>query len=240
MGDTGFDLPVQKKVSKELEKEKCHSIHFLGDIIYPNGLETSRDPQFKKKFYDYYYHLTQKDEGPTLYLIMGNHDHKGSIYAWKEIAKKHDKIFFPHPYYLLKMNGVCLVHFDSDYYKLFLKFPLSFTQTDWIQRTNKELDSCEKKIALSHHPFDNSGGHHGPSKGWLRSFLRQNVIGKYDYLLSGHEHTLLDEGKKEGTHMLLSGAGGNPYKGKEAGFLVMTWNQKTKELSYSFRKFLPE
>lgn len=237
IGDTGTGYPVQKRVADKLEEEKCHSIHFLGDIIYRNGISTSRDKQFREKFFDYYYHLSEKDFRPRLYIILGNHDHRGSVKAWQELSEKHKNIIFPNPWYLVKMNNLCLVHLDTDYYKLFWKLPMGWEQKSWLEFiAEEELKSCDMKVALTHHPYESRGLDHGPARGMIRNFLKDYVIGKYDYLLSGHEHILSDEGTLEGTRLLISGAGGNPDKNENPGFLVMFWNEKSKTLTYEFRR----
>lgn len=237
IGDTGSEYKLQKDVALMLEKEKCDSVHFLGDLIYESGLSNSRDEEFQKKFYNYYYKLTEKDSFPRLYIILGNHDHRGSVSAWVEISKKHDHIVFPSPWYLVKMNDLCVVHLDTNYYTKLWRYPAGQSQKDWLKETEeKEMKDCSKRIALMHHPYENRGKSHGPSSGRIRKFQEEFIIGKYDFLIAGHEHILSDEGNKKGTHLLISGAGGKPYPKESAGFLVMNWNTKKKELTYEFRK----
>lgn len=237
IGDTGTGWEVQKKTAQMLEKERCSSIHFLGDVVYDSGINSATDPEFKTKFYDFYYRLSEMDLRPRLYVILGNHDHKGSMPAWQEISQKYNNIIFPSPWYLVKLNDLCVVHLDSNYYVRFWRYPIGVAQKDWLKETeNLEMKDCSKKIALMHHPYDNRGKSHGPSKGRIRNFQDEYIVGRYDFLISGHEHFLSDEGVKKGTHLLISGAGGKPYKGEDAGYLVLNWNRKTKEISYEFRR----
>lgn len=230
IGDTGVNSRIQKNVAERLKLAKCDTTHFLGDIIYPQGLNSAKDPDFHKKFYDYY-----KDIG-NKYLIMGNHDHRRSIGVWLNLAEKYPDIFFPHPYYLLKINSLCLIHLDTNYYKLFLKFGTGLRQHQWLNGLGDELKDCSKKVVLAHHPYESRGSHHGPSTGLMRWFHKFNVIGKFDALIAGHDHILSDEGTVEGTRLLISGAGGNPQKNEPAGFLVMTWDSKEKKMEFEFVK----
>ncbi len=236
IGDTGTNNNIQKAVTEVLSREKCHTIHVLGDVIYSRGLKSPEDKNFYKKFWDHYGPIAKKDHRPLLYLIMGNHDHRRSIKHWITLSKKYPEIFYPNPYYLIRLNhDVCLVHLDSEYYKLISNFFVGIGQINWLDRIEDEMKSCKVRIALTHHPYENSGSHHGPSKGWVRNFLKNNVIGKFDYLISGHEHHLSDEGVKDGTRMLISGAGGNTKKIEDAGYLVFDLDQNFN-VKYEFRR----
>lgn len=235
IGDTGTKKEVQYKVAALLATEKCHSIHFLGDIIYPHGLTSSLDPQFREKFFDLYGPIANRDHNPRLFMIMGNHDHRRSISHWVELSKKHPEIFFPNAYYLLQLNNnVCLVHLDTDYYKLLANLFTGLAQSKWLDQQRDILKDCKVKVALTHHPYNNSGKSHGPSSGWVRHFLKDNIIGKFDYLISGHEHHLSDEGIEKGTRLLISGAGGNTEKLKDGGYLV--FEIEKDQVDYKFRR----
>lgn len=230
IGDTGTNSPIQKKVAAQLKKENCDTLHFLGDIIYPKGINAVDDRDFFTKFYDHYKEIDPK------YLIMGNHDHRSSIGVWLELAKKYPDIIYPHPYYLLKLNSLCMVHLDTNYYKLFLKFGKGIRQHLWLNDLASDMKDCSKKIVLAHHPYESRGKHHGTSSGLLRLFHKMNVIGKFDALISGHDHILSDEGMIEGTRMFISGAGGNPDKNEPAGYLVLWWDKINSSMEFHFRK----
>jgi predicted phosphodiesterase len=238
IGDTGINSPAQGKVAELLEKEKCHSIHFLGDIIYDDGLKDRHDKDFRKKFWNYYGQLTTKDHKPKLNILLGNHDHKGSIDAWVQLSEKYPSIFFPYPYYLLKLNDVCMTHFDTDYYKRFTNYLMEISQNKWLNSIEQDLKSCRVRIALAHHSFKSRGKSHGDSTGNLKSQLKKHIIGKYDYFISGHDHILSDEGEVKKTRLLVSGAGGKHDKNESPGFLVM--NFKGYYVSYEFRKISAE
>lgn len=237
IGDTGNDSSEQKRVALLLENEKCNSIHFVGDIVYDEGIKSADDEEFRTKFFNYYYKLSEKDFHPRLYIILGNHDHQGSVSAWEEVSKKNRNIIFPNPWYLVKISDLCIAHLDTEYYKMFHRIPTGYSQKSWMRSLEKtELKDCAKKIALTHHPYKSRGENHGPSKGLLKSFHEDMIIGKYDFLISGHEHILSDEGVKKGTRMLISGAGGGSNKKEDIGFLILEWNRTKKEISYYFRK----
>lgn len=236
IGDTGSNDKNQKEVALKLKDENCDSVHFVGDIIYPHGIRNENDPQFKEKFFDYYKPVTETGKKPQLFMTMGNHDHRGSIRAWESLSKLHPVIFFPSPWYLVKMNDTCLTHIDTDYYRFFSNYFKRRDQINWLNNLDEELKDCKLKIALGHHPYNSSGKDHGDSNGDMRKILADTIIGKYDYYIAGHDHLLSDEGVVDGTRLLVSGAGGQrDYK--VGGYLVI--EVKEKDSSYFFRK-LPE
>ncbi len=238
IGDTGTNDPAQLKVAELLRQEKCHSIHFLGDLIYNKGLKNHNDKQFKSKFWDYYGQLSRQDYQPKLNIILGNHDHEGSIDAWMRLSDKYPAVFYPYPFYLLKLNDVCLTHFDTNYYRFFSNFIMEISQNNFLKSIKHEVKKCRVKIALAHHPFFSKGKSRGTIDGIIRFELSESIIGQYDYYISGHDHILADQGVVQKTRILVSGAGGRSEKNASPGFLVM--NFKGKDVTYEFRKVSTE
>jgi tartrate-resistant acid phosphatase type 5 len=237
IGDTGTRDQAQQDVASMLEKEKCHSIHFVGDIIYSDGLKNRHDKQFQKKFWNYYAKTTEIDHKPNLNIILGNHDHEGSVNAWVELSQKHPKVFFPSPWYLIEMNNICMVHLDTEYYRFYTNYLMRSNEKSWLKSIKKDLKRCDIKIAVGHHPYNSRGKKHSMSTGTMRTSLEETVIGKFDYYISGHEHILSDEGEVKGTRLLISGAGGRQDE-NEGGYLVMEIKNNT--VTYQFRKVSPK
>jgi tartrate-resistant acid phosphatase type 5 len=230
IGDTGSDWFHQDRIAARLEKENCDSVHFLGDIIYPRGLKNAQDPEFHDRFWDPYEDLTATGKKPDLYLVMGNHDHQGSIKAWEDLAKIHRKIIFPSPYYLIQRDKTCLVHLETNYF--LEKFPPKLREEELKWLGTLDLKNCDLKIALGHHPYRSSGRSHGHAQGQMKEILEKYILGKFDYYLAGHEHILSDEGSCQGTRLLISGAGGKPAKGQLGGYLVIEVVDKKIDLRF--------
>lgn len=237
IGDTGSKDIVQKKVAEKLGQEKCHSIHFAGDLIYSEGLKNRHDKRFRTNFWDYYERTTQIDHKPDINVVLGNHDHRGSVEAWVELSRKYPKMFFPSPWYLVELNNICIAHLDTQYFKFYSNFLMRSNEKSWLKSIKKDLKKCDIKIAVGHHPYNSSGTKHSMSTGTMRSTLEDTVIGKFDYYISGHEHILSDEGEVKGTRLLISGSGGK-HDRNEAGYLVM--EIKNNVVTYNFRKILTE
>ena len=226
VGDPGTGKDSQKEVAKLLRQEKCDSIHFLGDLVYSKGIQTTKDENLEEKFLDVYEGIGSTG---SVNLTLGNHDYEGNPTAWLAVAKENPQYFFPNPYYILNLNGVCITHIDTN---LYLRPAFSLqgeTQTKWLaQSAARVKKECKRTIAITHHPFRNQG-HHGPAKGAVLEFLNKHVIGQYEFLFSGHEHQLADEGSDKGTRLFVSGAAGSSNKNAKPGYILLDIRQREKQ-----------
>lgn len=78
VGDTGTGNKEQFEVAHGMEKvcqeSGCDLVLLLGDNFYPDGVNSTEDPQFKEKFENVY----QKIDKP-FFAVLGNHDVKQDI-----------------------------------------------------------------------------------------------------------------------------------------------------------------
>lgn len=230
IGDMGDGSDYQRKVAQDLKKENCHHVFVVGDVIYSNGIESVDDPQLKEKFLDIYAPVAASGHRPQFSVVLGNHDFRGNEDAWLEIPKKHPWVFFPHFFYLQKMNGICYAGVDTNFYTSAL-MPTAFSQSKWLENLQGEMKDCQYKVLFSHHPYL-SQEKHRPAKGWLKKVYEKYIVGKFDMVVSGHDHILADLGKHKGTHFFISGAGGR-HHGGVVGYLVLELEFRNKNLRYS-------
>ncbi|MDA8792896.1 metallophosphoesterase [Bacteriovoracaceae bacterium] len=223
VGDTGTGQEIQYRISKVMELRNCDEVLITGDIIYPDGISSSSDPQIETKFFKPFKNLF--DKGVEMTLSMGNHDYRGNIGAWIEVASTEPLLNFPKKYFYFIKNNICFVSLDTnDHFD---------EQANWLQKEVYPVfknQSCSYILAFAHHPYKSSGAH-GNSKGEVKRFLKKNIIGKVDAFFGGHDHFLSYEGKKKGTRLFVSGAGAKlrwtrfwkrpPYKAKKQGFVAM-------------------
>lgn len=100
--------------------------------------------------------------------------------------------------------------------------PFMTAQREWL-RQQLATSNARWKFVLAHHPYKNNGKHGeagsydgitflDPASGrYFKELIEQDVLGKADYLLAGHDHSLqhLDLGPEmKGTGMIVSGAAG--------------------------------
>ncbi|MFP5385858.1 MAG: metallophosphoesterase [Bacteriovoracia bacterium] len=237
-GDMGKDTQIQEEMAKALGRENCHRIFMLGDLVYPKGIKSIEDPELQNKFLSYYQPLLEKDPDLIIGLILGNHDHKGKPESWLKIDRKHERFFFPNYYYMIDYGGLCLVAIDTSFYYYESKVKELTQQTKWMTQLQSRLKECDVKVALTHHPLkgDMFPDWEGAS-GALKLFLETFIIGKFDVHAAGHVHVLADDGKDEGTKLLISGTGGEVSGDGKPGYIVLTWEPKNpKRLGYFLRE----
>lgn len=239
-GDMGKDTEHQKVLAEALEREDCHRIFFLGDLVYPKGISSIDDPHLENAFLRYYDPLLTRNLDLHISLILGNHDHKGDPAAWKKISQKNDRYFFPNYWYMIDYGGLCMVALDTSFYYYLSEVKELTEQIRFIQGLQKRLKECDVTVALTHHPFKGTGYDSEDdwegSSGALKVFLDTYVIGVFDIHLAGHVHAVVDDGKDEGTRMLVSGAGGETRAGNQPGYIVLNWQpDNPKRVGYQIR-----
>jgi predicted phosphodiesterase len=241
LGDLGRQTEMQEFMAKSLQKENCHRIFFLGDLVYPKGIKSSGDTQLEDKFLKYYRPLVEADPNLYINLILGNHDHQEDPAAWKDVAKENPGFFFPHYYYMIDYGGLCIVALDTSFYYYPRLVAEATAQTSWLNRMQNRIKNCDVKVAATHHPFKGTG--YQGSKDWegssgaLKTFLDTYVVGTFDIHIAGHVHALADDGKDEGTKLLISGTGGENLSDSRAGYVVLTWQPSNpKRVGYTLRR----
>jgi len=209
IGDSGTGDANQLAVARALESMNCSQIRILGDIIYPSGITSANDPSLGPKFFrPYQYYL--KNNIP-IFLLLGNHDHQKESSAWLNVAQQHPSIYFPNYYYSENWDGICFFNLDTSYYEKIYYHQKRWPQTKWLRKALRtQRKSCDFTIASGHHPFKSSGSH-GNAQWQLGWFFEDELIGKVDLYISGHDHHLSDEGEINGTRLLISGAAGLLY-----------------------------
>ena len=248
MGDTGKGNQGQKDVAAAIEKHcasrGCDFVQLLGDNIYDSGVSGVDDPQWQTKFEEPY-----KGIALPFYVVLGNHDYGGDGAGWEFGKGSHEVAYtaksmkwkLPASHYRRTVGNVDFFGLDTnlmmfnrevDKQKMALAGWLASSTTTW-------------KIALGHHPYlsngthGNAGNYDGlwfvPIAGGqnVKKFFDDNVCGKVDLYLSGHDHSRQWlTGTCKGTELAVSGAGAsatdlpgrNParFQSKELGFLYVT------------------
>ncbi|MBL8636110.1 MAG: metallophosphoesterase [Myxococcales bacterium] len=248
MGDTGKGNTGQQQVAaaiaKKCESSGCDFIQLLGDNIYESGVTSVTDPQWQTKFEMPYASIKQ-----PFYVVLGNHDYGGNG-AGNEFGKAQWEILYTASSMKWKL--------PANHYRRTVEnvdfFGLDTNLMMFGRDVDKQRDSLKNwlasstatwKIALGHHPYLSNGPHGNAGsydglpgvpivngKG-VKDFFDDNVCGKVDLYLSGHDHSrqwLVDTCK--GTELAVSGAGasGTELKGKNPsrwqsigiGFLYIT------------------
>lgn len=177
-GDFGMGNIGQKKVARAMEKfchrSKCHFALLLGDNIYPDGVESVRDPQWKTKFEEPYSGLKL-----DFYPSLGNHDYHGSIEAQLDYSKENKKWKMPNRYYAFKKCFIEFFVIDTENF--------DDDQATWLSDAISKSDA-DWKIVYGHRPIFSNGGHGNNSS--LKKHLLPILKDQTDLYLAGHDHHL--------------------------------------------------
>lgn len=232
IGDAGHGTNSQKEIGDHLVLEKCEHVYYVGDIIYPKGLKNENDHQFQTHFYQPYEKLIKSPFFKGFHIILGNHDYKGDRQVYKKLSKIYPFILENDSFYIEQYEDMCFFIFDTTPFAWNLTGWERGSQKPWLKKQSEFLaKECKGTFAFAHHPYISSGMH-GDASGELKEFHEENVIGHFDFLFTGHDHHLSDEGEYQGTKLYVSGAGDEyrgrrrtPYQkghiGSERGFLKL-------------------
>jgi hypothetical protein len=290
MGDTGEGDADQKRVADGARKRceragGCHGFLMLGDNIYDTGPDSPQDPQFLNKVDKPYRDLKYGAPPPSgqpdnrkrlpIYASLGNHDLGGAglnsslIQHYVDYAKNKSWFHYPSEWWEKQIGNVHLIAIHTN--------PLAYTGTKEepqakLVRQALGKTTADWTIVFGHHPY-RSNGQHGnagsyegvpgdltPLGGEYREWVNENVCGKVDFLLTGHDHNrqwleempkltgdLIGGGSSDPckTRMAVSGAGAKTRSmedrdndlafGKPSlGFLFMEFDQTTRRVDIEY------
>ena len=216
----------QRETAREMgidaNKFKPAFIVSTGDNIYPSGVRSTRDYNWLASFEEIYTaHSLQTD----WYVVLGNHDYKGSTQAEIDYSAIDRRWNMPATYYAKTFfiggdssQGILMVFIDttpliSEYYvgtEHHVIAADTATQRIWLEKTLREAPpSIKWKFVFGHHPLWTGGNRmKAPEVTELKSLLRP-IFEKYhvNAYICGHDHNL-QYIKPEGfTHYFVSGAG---------------------------------
>lgn len=229
LGDWGrngefFQKPVSREMSKASKTLDSEFIISVGDNFYPDGVQSTQDPQWKISFEDVYY---QHDLNKPWYVVLGNHDYYGSIEAQIDYSNISRRWNMPAPYFEQKYE---LEEGDGEILFLFIdtvpfieKYRNSTgvlkanvdkqdtaAQLKWLEeRLTNRSKNTKWVFVVGHHPLYSGGKRlDAPETEEIRKIF-EPIFNKHkvDAYLTGHEHDLqVIRPKGKYTTQFLSGA----------------------------------
>lgn len=229
IGDTGYGNAQGKKTAKAIsevcESRGCDFILHLGDIVYPKGVVSSADWQWRDKFEKPFADIINR----PWYFVMGNHDYGGSHLdnpkpadagPYLSYAKKHPgEFYFPASSYSFHKGPVDFFAIDSalltsDEYR-----------SSIIKTMKPKIETSEApwRIAFAHHTIVSNGSHYKPEPGITAGYDELVCDRKVHMLISSHEHNrqwFKNNASCPDTHLIVSGASAEttPFKEKSKTF----------------------
>lgn len=223
IGDTGKDNAAQVQVAEALARHcsqvVCHNGLLLGDNLYQEGMLHAQDPRMDAVFKKHYDRLKF-----PFYVTLGNHDYGKLANNWTrgrfqlEYSRRNPQYVIPHFWYLKEWDQAVLVVLDTAR----MMWSKDLEPQKKLLREARQKAAGKFLIVMGHHPYL-SNGKHGNAGNYerisapsfvsgseVKKFLDQNVCGKADLYLSGHDHNLqILNGEQAGcsTTLLVSGAG---------------------------------
>lgn len=214
-----------------------------GDNFYPNGVSSIDDPAWRASFEDVYTgHALQAD----WYVVLGNHDYKGSADAQLAYAARSRRWHMPARYYSVRQvvddtTAAELFFLDTNpFIREYHAEPGKYhgiaqqdtaAQRRWLDSSLTASTATWKIVVGHHHVY--SGGKRDTNadlEGWLVPMLERHKVAAY---FCGHEHVLQHIVRPGGTvHYFISGAGsetrspgnatGTRYSEGRSGFMAVS------------------
>ena len=216
------DVAVQmSKAAATIDSEFVISV---GDNFYPNGIQSTQDPQWKASFEDIYFNYPLQTDW---YVALGNHDYNGNIQAQIDYSKISRRWNMPSTYFkeivVLEDGSKALLvfidtnpfiksyHSKGDEMEENVKAQDTLAQKKWLIETLQTTDASIKwKIVVGHHPMYSGGKRKTSQDTKDIETLFAPIFDQYkvDAYLCGHEHDLqVIKPKGRYTMQFLSGAG---------------------------------
>lgn len=240
LGDWGKGTAEQQHIAVALGRvaaeKNARFVISTGDNFYPRGVKSVADPHWKTVFEDVY-------AAPSLmvpwWVVLGNHDHRGSIGAQIEYTKASSRWRMPATYYKHSEkieNGIAADFFFLDTTPLYEAsrwpwklWPFENEQYAWLERELK-ASTAAWKIVVGHHPVL-SGGSHGNTEVLIHKFRPLFEKHGVDAYFNGHDHTI-EHIAVNRVHYFTVGAGsegsiakrveGSRFVTGQAGFMAAT------------------
>ena len=184
-----------------------------GDNIYPDGVYSADDPQWKTKYENIYTTPTIKDL--SWVAVLGNHDHRKSITAQVDYGKTNPKWIMPSPYFSHRLKApdettVSLLCLDTQ--QVLQQKEGWEDQVKWFKDELPKHHESDWRIVVGHHPM-RSYGHYGDQAFMLEHFKPLFDAHGVNAYLCGHDHDLqIIKNPDDKFHCIVSGGGGGSRK----------------------------
>lgn len=209
IGDWGSGSPLQRKVGQSMAAvaKDTGAIFVLstGDNIYPSGVSSATDKQWKQKFVDVY-------SGVSLpwWAILGNHDHRGNVDAQVDYSNVNAAWHMPgrtwsQEFEITSVTKCIVAALDTT--------PIMQQKDGWREQL-QWLDgvltstSAAVRVVAGHHPLRSYGlyGDQQHLVKHLKPILDKHAVQLY---CCGHDHDLqVIRNPEDHFTCLVSGGGG--------------------------------
>lgn len=209
VGDWGTGGALQRRIAASMVGVAASSgamfVLSTGDNIYPDGVASDVDPQWKTKFEKIYSELPLH-----WWSVLGNHDHRGNPDAQIAYGKRNPRWNMPGRTWrkdFSQGSAIDLSILGLDTTPIMQGAEGWKDQLTWLDKT-LTASPAAVSVVVGHHPL-RSYGHYGDSQPLvkhLKPVLDKHRVRTY---LCGHEHDMqLIRNPADGFSCLVSGGGG--------------------------------
>jgi hypothetical protein len=229
-----------------------------GDNFYPNGVSSVDDPAWDYSFEDVY---SDHSLNCDWYVVLGNHDYRGSMEAQIDYTNVSRRWKMPSYYFhkdvitdenvtarilFIDTNPLNDEYHGEEKYRKNVSSQDTTAQLQWMDQMLSESEQFDYTIVIGHHPLY-TGGKRVNDTSWVRPHI-EGLMEEHgvDVYIAGHEHDLqhIKPPGKTVDHFV-SGAGsevrptgeieGTQFARSIQGFLVIEITQSQLGLSFMDR-----
>jgi acid phosphatase len=209
VGDWGTGGALQRRIAASMAAVAARSgasfVISTGDNIYPDGVESDVDPQWKTKFEKIYTDLPL-----PWWSVLGNHDHRGNPDAQIAYGRRNPRWNMPGRTWrkdVTQNGGSLLSVLGLDTTPIMQGAEGWKNQLAWLDET-LTASPATVSVVVGHHPL-RSYGHYGDSQPLVKHvkpILDKHHVRMY---ICGHDHDMqLIRNPSDGFACLVSGGGG--------------------------------
>jgi len=221
IGDWGrHGRPDQRAVAKQMgiacKNAGTSFVISVGDNFYEDGVDSVRDHHWDKSFESVY---TAPSLQVPWYVVLGNHDYRGSCEAQLEYGKTHPRWIMPARHYThvhsvdASTDLECFYIDTSPMIGEYQSDPMMWgihsqnvgQQLAWLDQS-LAASKAPWKIVIGHHPIYSAGWGHGSEQEMIRLILPILQKHKVQAYFCGHDHDL-QHLKTGDLHLVISGGG---------------------------------
>jgi len=132
VGDGGLANDAFSAVVESMVAAGCDQLRYVGDLVYPAGIESIDDPMLRTNFLQPLSPLTNL--GVPVYLILGNHDWRGNPHAWLQVASVEPMIHKPYFHYAETYSDICVFNIETLWFEKLYFIERRLPKTGWIKK----------------------------------------------------------------------------------------------------------
>lgn len=251
---TSHQREVATQMGKAAATLGSRCVLSVGDNFYEDGVASASDPQWRSSFEEIY---TSPSLQIPWYVVLGNHDYRGTPQAQVEYSRKSTRWRMPDRYFRISGENIGAPHLDLffiDTSPLVHKYRQReqgviaanvatqdvHAQTRWLDH-ELGLSTAAWKLVIGHHTLRSGGSKHGETAEVVELIEPLLLKHRVQAYINGHDHDL-QHIRRDGVDYICTGAGsesrpvrkvqGTLFCAAQSGFTSLTSSAESLELAF--------